>query len=139
MGLLIYLGRPILFILVCMIVVRLIGSKKPRPGRMIEGLTKWLWIWSLIGFATAAFLGVSAWIMNNDFIMSHADWVWPFCIGLMALQGEPTALDILVVLGITAIGNAMLYFGLAAIVGVTFHLLARVRGPRNRSLSIFGP
>ncbi|HEV2197600.1 MAG TPA: hypothetical protein VGR55_18585 [Candidatus Acidoferrum sp.] len=74
--------------------------------------------------------------MNNDFVMSHADWVWPFCIGLMALQGEPKFLDILVVLAITALGNAMLYFALAAIVEIAFHIVARVKEPRNRSLSI---
>jgi hypothetical protein len=59
-------------------------------------------------------------------------------MGLEALNGRPTVLEVLLVLGIAGSENAILYFLLAAIIGFAFHLVARMRRPHTESPSILG-
>ena len=133
-----YFWPQILLILFCIAGVRLAGLKQRQLGWIARSSRRWLGTWSLIGFAIAAILGVVAWIMNTDYVYGHAEWVWPFCLGLGALQGKPTTLETLMVLTILALENAILYFLLATIVGLAFHLIAKVSKPKTESLSIFG-
>ena len=55
-----------------------------------EKLSRWVYTWSTFGCILAVVLAVTAWIMNTDFVYSHASIVWPFCLSLAALDGHPS-------------------------------------------------
>lgn len=131
MDLLIYFGRPILLILVCMILVRFASAKTRRLDWMTRSTGRWIGCWSLVGFAIAAVLGTLAWMMKAHSVLDFADWVWPFSLGLMALDGWPTTWDAIMVLSITTIQNAVLYCLLAAIVRLVFERLTKIRNTRK--------
>ncbi|MGC2233319.1 MAG: hypothetical protein WBA09_17600 [Candidatus Acidiferrum sp.] len=131
MDLLIYFGRPVLVILACMATVRLAGTMTWRLDWMTRSTGRWLDWWSFVVFAIAAMLGTLAWIMKTGSVLNFADWVWPFSIGLMALDGWPTTGDTIMVLSITATQNGVLYCLLAAIFRFTFERLAKARTVRK--------
>jgi len=133
---LLYFWRQIVLILFFVAFVRLAGLKQRQLAWIARTSRRWLCTWSFVGFAIAATLGVVAWIMNTDYVYEHAEWVWPFCLGLEALQGKPTTLEILMVLTILALENAILYFLLAAIVGLGLRLVTKMSKPKTESVSI---
>jgi len=137
-NLLSYFGPPILFILLCMGAARWLGAKQGTLNWMVRSAGRWLTTWSAIGFAMAMLLGTLAWAMNTDDVMNDASLVWPFCIGLMALDGNPSALAIIIVLSITAIQNSVLYLILAALVWGSSNWIPKIWRAREEPPSIFG-
>ena len=132
-GLLYYLGPPILFILLCMTAVRLAALKLKQLGGISHTLRRWLAAWSTFGFTIAVVLAVVALIMNNSFVANNAQWIWPGCLGLVAFDGKPRLPVVLMLLVVAGLQNAIVYFLLAGIVAIAFHVVGRARRKHTES------
>jgi hypothetical protein len=84
----IYFALPTFFIMLCMTVVGWVSSAMKR--RIVQKLFRWVSGWSVVGCFLAILLACTAWVMNTDFVYSHASIVWPFCLSLAALDGHPS-------------------------------------------------
>ena len=136
MDVLLYLGRPISFILCFMAVVHLLAPKLRQLSWMTPTSRRWLATWSALGFAIAVVLAVVALIMNNDYVSSHAQWIWPGCLGLVAFDGKPTHPMLLLLFALAGLQNAIVYFLLAGIVAIAFHVVGRARRKHTESPSV---
>jgi len=87
-GFFLYFGIPSLFLMTCMTVLGWVGRK--RKWKLAQKRVSWIGSWAVIGFLIAALLAITAWIMNTDFVYNNASLVWPFCLGLGALDGHPS-------------------------------------------------
>lgn len=113
MGFFFYFGVPSLFLMACMTVAGWVGRKKEQ--KLGQKLANWTGSWAMIGFLTAASLAITAWIMNTDFVYSNASLVWPFCLGLGALDGHPSIGVGLLLVALMGVINALYYAFLAVL------------------------
>jgi hypothetical protein len=118
---LIYFGPPTLFIMLCMTVVGWFSSITNR--KFIQKLFKWVTRWGALGCFLAMFLAVTAWVMNTDFVYSHASIVWPFCLSLGALDGHPSLGVGLLLVCLMGVMNGVYYALMAALTWKIIHLL----------------
>ena len=118
--LLIHFGAPTLFISLSMGVAAWISCKRQKefPRRLT-----WVTGWALTGLSIAASLAIAAWMMNTDFVASHASLVWPFCLGLVALNGKPLIGTGLLLVGLMGVQNGLYYALLAALTWVILRAL----------------
>ncbi len=116
----IHFGAPTLFISLCMGVVAWISCKRQKefPRRLT-----WVTGWAFTGFSIAASLAIAAWMMNTDFVASHASLVWPFCLSLVALNGKPLIATGLLLVGLMGVQNGLYYALLAALMLVILRAL----------------
>jgi hypothetical protein len=105
---------------------------------MTQSVGRWLAAWSLIGFATAMLLGILAGAVNTSDVRDHANLVWPFSLGLMALEDNPSVIAILAVFSITALQNAVFYLILATLVWGFWNWIPKIWRAREEPPSIFG-
>ena len=133
-----YFAPPILFILLCMALLRWAGACRSVLSWMVRSSGRWIVTWSMIGFAVASSLGVVAWVMDTDDVMSKSSLVWPFCITLMALDGHPSTGALLLVVSIAALENAVLYLILAALVWGFWSWIPRIWRTREEPPSVLG-
>lgn len=107
-----YFGIPTLFLLLCMSAVGWVSRKQKRkfPQRPMP----WTVTWASVGFFVAGVLAITAWVMNTDFVVNNASLVWPFCLGLVALNGHPAILVGLLLVALMGFINGLYYAFLAA-------------------------
>jgi hypothetical protein len=107
-----YLGLPSLFIMLCMTAV---GSLSFMANRaFVRKLFKWVTGWGALGCFLAISLALAAWVMNTDFVYSHASIVWPFRLSLIVLDGHPSVAIGLLLIGLMGVMNG-LYYALMAV------------------------
>ena len=87
-GFFLYFGLPTFFIMLCMTAAGWASSAKKLT--LTQKLSRWVFTWGALGCLLAIVLAVTAWMMNTDFVYSHASIVWPFCLSLAALDGHPS-------------------------------------------------
>jgi hypothetical protein len=109
-----YFGIPSLFLMTCMTVLGWVSRK--RNWKLGDQRAVWVGSWAVIGFFIAASLATTSWIMNTDFVYNNASLVWPFCLGLEALNGHPQTSVVLLLVAIWGVINA-LYYALLAMLG----------------------
>src|SRR5579885_1995935 len=114
-------GPPLVLILAAITTVRLFVLWASGRTRLAVSPRRWLIGWGAVGFAVSAVLGLIAWRMDNDFVVSHFYWIWPFCLGLAALNGHPPTITVLLLLFILAIVNGLFYL-LAALASLAFQV-----------------
>jgi hypothetical protein len=108
-----YFGIPTLFLLLCMVTVGWVTRKQKR--KFASRPLSWIATWAFVGFFVAGVLAITAWVMNTDFVYNNASLVWPFCLGLGALDGHPAILVGLLLVALMGFINCLFYAFLAAI------------------------
>ena len=116
-----YFGVPSLFLMVCMAVAWWVSRKKKHKP------INWIATWGLIGFFVAVLLAITAWIMNTDFVYNNASLVWPFCLGLGALDGHPSIGVGLLLVALMGLINGLYYALLAALSWLLFRVFRAKR------------
>jgi hypothetical protein len=112
-GFFIYFGLPTLFIMLCMTAAVRVSSITNE--KLVQKLFKWVAGWGALGCFLAMFLAVTAWVMNTDFVYSHASIVWPFCLSLVALDGHPSLGVGLLLVCLMGVMNGLYYALMAAL------------------------
>src|SRR5258708_14790872 len=128
----IYFGSPTLFIMLCMTAVGWVSSTKNKKSA--QKLFKWVTGWGVLGCFLAILLAVTAWVMNTDFVYSHASLIWPFCISLAALDGHPPVGVGLLLVCMMGVMNGLYYALLAALTWKIIQLL-----PKRSRLELYCP
>jgi hypothetical protein len=106
-------GIPTLFLLLCVIAVGWVSSK--RNKKIVQNPVRWATVWGLFGCLIAVSLAVAALVMNTDFVYNHANLVWPFCLSLAALNDKPTMNAIFLVVGMMGVINGLYYAAIATL------------------------
>lgn len=83
-------GIPTLFLLLCMSAVGWVSRKVKR--KLVQRPLAWIASWTSVGFLIASILAISAWVMNTNIVQNNAGLLWPFNLGLVALDGHPSIL-----------------------------------------------
>ena len=122
-ALFIYFGPPTLFIILCMTAVGWLSSINSR--NFVKKLFKWVTGWGAFGSFLAMFLAITAWVMNTDFVYSHASLVWPFCLSLAALDGHPSVGIGLLMVCLMGVMNGLYYAVMAALAWKITQLLPK--------------
>jgi hypothetical protein len=117
-----YFGPPTLLIMLCMTAVGWFSSISNR--KFVQKLSKWVTRWGAVGFCLAMFLAVTAWVMDTDFVYSHANIVWPFCLSLGALDGHPSLGFGLLLVCLMGVINGVYYALMAALTWKIIQFLA---------------
>ena len=107
-----YFGIPTLFLLLCMGAVGWVSRKRKR--KFAQRPMPWIARWASVGFFVAGVLAITTWVMNTDFVYKNASLVWPFCLGLVALNGHPSILVGLLLVALMGFINSLYYAFLAA-------------------------
>jgi len=55
-------------------------------------------------------------MMSTSYVYNHASIVWPFCLGLVALDGHPPLAVVLLVVVLIGVENGVYYALLAALI-----------------------
>jgi hypothetical protein len=116
-----YLGLPSLFIMLCMIAVGCVGLYANR--KFMRKLFKWITAWGTLGCFLAISLAIAAWVMNTDFVYSHASMVWPFRLLLIVLDSHPSLGAGLLLIGLMGVMNGLYYALMAALTWTIIRLL----------------
>jgi len=123
----IYFGLPTLFITLCMTAVGWVSSITNR--NFVQKLFKWVTGWGALGCFLAISLAVTAWVMNTDFVYSHASIVWPFCLSLAALDGHPSVGVGLLIVCLMGVMNGLYYALVAALSWKIIRVLPKASRP----------
>jgi hypothetical protein len=119
----IYFGLPTVFLMLCMTAVGWVSSVTKR--KFVQKLFKWATRWGALGCFVAMSLAVTSWVMNTDFVYSHASIVWPFCLSLVALDGHPSVRVGLLLVCLMGIMNGLYYALIAACTWKIIQLLPK--------------
>jgi hypothetical protein len=107
-----YFGTPTLFLLLCISAVGWVSHKRKRKS--VQRPLPWIATWASVGFCIASILAIAAWFMNTNFIRNNAGLLWPFSLGLVALDGHPSILVGLLLVTLMGFINGLYYAFLAA-------------------------
>jgi hypothetical protein len=118
-----YLGLPSLFIMLCMTAVGCLGFI--ANSAFVRKLFKWVTGWGALGCFLAISLALAAWVMNTDFVYSHASMVWPFRLSLIVLDGHPSVGIGLLLIGLMGVVNGLYYAFMAALTWKIIQLLPK--------------
>ncbi|HWX54940.1 MAG TPA: hypothetical protein VN176_10165 [Verrucomicrobiae bacterium] len=122
-SLLVYFAVPTLFIMLCMAAVGWVSLKTNR--KFFLKPFQWVLGWGALGCFLAISLAVTALIMNTDYVYNHASLVWPFCLSLAALDGDPSIGTSLVLVFIMGAINGVYYACMAALIWTIIQLLPK--------------
>jgi hypothetical protein len=116
-------GIPTLFLLLCMSVAGWVSRK--HKGKLAHQPLAWITTWTSVGFLVAGILAITAWVMNNNIVKNNAGLLWPFSLGLVALDGHPSILAGLLVVAVMSFVNGLYYALLALLSWVLLGALRR--------------
>ena len=109
--------------MLCMTAVGWVSSITNR--KFVQKLFKWVAGCSTLGCFLAISLAITAWVMNTDFVYSHASIVWPFCLSLAALDGHPPVAVAILLVCLMGVMNGLYYALLAALTWKIIQLLPK--------------
>jgi hypothetical protein len=116
-----YFGPPILFIFCCMAAVHLLSKRKLPGSNIVKTAKGWLLLWAVVGLGVPLLVIITGYITKGRQLLRIDErFVWPFSLGLMALDGNTEVATTLMVIAILAVQNAVLYLLLAAVVRAIF-------------------
>jgi hypothetical protein len=116
-------GIPTLFLLLCISVAGWVSGKEKR--NLVQRPLAWIALWTSAGFLVASILAITAWVMNTNIVKNNAGLLWPFNLGLVALDGHPSILAGLLVIAVMSFVNGLYYALLAAISWILLWALRR--------------
>jgi len=112
-------------LLPCMFLIRWAGRKRSRLSWLTHSLKRWLALWSLVGLLDLGVILLLASLTNALALESIARIVCPGAFVLAGFHGESRLAVIISAISAAAIGNAAIYFVLAAFSWWLFERIAK--------------